>query len=213
MTSTSHSGHAVRQRASRKRIPCETVSTPAGPADPRLMCFARPGIECIWSYSELRGREMPFEEIAPIIGRSTGAARQLASRARRRVQGQGAGHDADRIRQSRLVEAFLTASRRGESNALLALLDPEVVLRADMTAVKLGAMQIRGAAGVASEFLGRSRGARPALVNVTAGAVWLPGGRPRIVFAFTVTDGKITGSDLIAGPDQLRQIEPVIPGE
>jgi RNA polymerase sigma-70 factor, ECF subfamily len=156
---------------------------------------------------------VPFEEIAPIIGRSTEAARQLASRARRRVQGQGTGHDADRIRQSKLVEAFLAASRRGEFDGLLALLDPEVVLRADLAAARLGAAQIRGAAGVASEFLGRSRGARPALVNGTAGAVWLPGGRPRVVFAFTITDGKITGIDLIADPDQLRQIDLVIPGE
>jgi RNA polymerase sigma factor (sigma-70 family) len=156
---------------------------------------------------------VPFEEIAPIVGRSTEAARQLASRARRRVQGQGTGHDADRIRQSKLVEAFLAASRRGEFDGLLALLDPEVVLRADLAAARLGAAQIRGAAGVASEFLGRSRGARPALVNGTAGAVWLPGGRPRVVFAFTITDGKITGIDLIADPDQLRQIDLVIPGE
>jgi RNA polymerase sigma-70 factor (ECF subfamily) len=88
-----------------------------------------------------------------------------------------------------------------------------VVLRADVTTVKLGAAQIRGAAGVAAEFLGRSRGARPALVNGTAGAVWLPGGRPRVVFAFTITDGKITGIDLIADPDQVRRIDLVISGE
>jgi RNA polymerase sigma factor (sigma-70 family) len=154
-----------------------------------------------------------FEEIAPIIGRSTEAARQLASRARRRVKGQGTGQDSDRLRQAKLVEAFLAASRGGEFNTLLALLDPEVVLRADMTAIKLGAAEIRGAAGVASEFLGRPRGARAALVNGTAGAVWLPGGRPRVVFAFTIKDGKITGIDLIADPDQLRQIDLVIPTE
>lgn len=153
-----------------------------------------------------------FEEIAPIIGRSTDAARQLASRARRRVQSARTDQDAGRLRQAKLVEAFLAASRNGEFSALLALRDPEVGLRADVTAVKLGAVQIRGAAGVASEFLGRSRGARPALVNGTAGAVWLPSGRPRAVFAFTIRDGKITRIDLIADPDQLHQIDLVIPG-
>ena len=82
-----------------------------------------------------------------------------------------------------------------------------------MTAARLGAAEIRGAAGVASEFLGRARGVRPALVNGTAGAVWLPGGRPRVVFIFTIRDGKITGIDLIGDPDQLHRIHLVIPGE
>jgi len=154
-----------------------------------------------------------FEEIALIIGRSTEAARQLASRARRRVQGQGTHQDSGRLRHTKLVEAFLAASRRGEFDRLLALLDPDVVLRADLTAVRLGAAEIRRATGVASEFMGRSRGAKPALVNGKAGAVWSPGGRPRVAFAFTISNGAIKGIDLIADPDHLREIDLVIPPE
>jgi hypothetical protein len=104
------------------------------------------------------------------------------------------------------------ASRRGEFNALLALLDPEVVLRADVTAIKLGACRSAGRrASPQSSWAGR--GARPALVNGTAGAVRLPGGRPRAVFALTIQGGTITGIDLIADPDRLRRIDLVIPGE
>src|SRR5215469_14391417 len=122
---------------------------------------------------------VPFDDIAPIVGRSPAATRQLASRARRRVQGQGALRDADGIRQSRLVSAFLAASRNGDFAALLAVLDPDVVLHADEAAVKLGTVpEIRGAREVAA-FSGRARGARPALVDGLAGAVWMPGGHPR----------------------------------
>src|SRR5213593_1837753 len=129
--------------------------------------------------------DLSFDEIAPILGRSPPAARQLASRARRRVQGATAG-DADRTRQRALVDAFLAASRGGDFAALLAVLDPDVVLRADPAAVRAGASsEVRGAAAVAKTFSGRARAAQPALVNGAAGAVWAPGGRPRVVFGFT----------------------------
>ena len=152
---------------------------------------------------------VPFEEIAPLVGRSAGAARQLASRARRRVQGQApSGLGADRGRQRAVVEAFLAASREGDFQALLALLDHEVVVRADTAAVAAGADgEVRGAAAVAGSFAGRARFARPALVDGAVGAVWAPGGRPRVAFAFTVADGRITEIHLLADPERLRRVD------
>jgi RNA polymerase sigma-70 factor, ECF subfamily len=152
--------------------------------------------------------DVPFEEIAPIVGRSPGAARQLASRARRRVQGAATAPDADRTRQREVVDAFLAASRGGDFDALLAVLDPDVVLRADHAAVQVGASkEVRGAAAVAATFSRRARAARPALVNGAVGLVWAPGGRPRVVFGFTITRGKIVEISLIAAPDRLRQLD------
>ncbi len=151
---------------------------------------------------------MPFDEIAPIVGRSPAAARQLASRARRRVQGAAAVPDADLTRQRKVVDAFLAASRGGDFDALLALLDPDVVLRADQAAVRVGASgEVRGAAAVAKIFAGRARAAQPALVNGSAGLVWAPGGRPRVVFDFTVTSGKIVEIEMVADRDRLRQLD------
>lgn len=154
---------------------------------------------------------VPFDEIGSIVGRSPGAARQLASRARRRVRG-GASEGSDRVRQAQLVEAFLAASRNGDFNALLALLDPDVVLRADEAAAKMGvAAEIRGAAGVLT-FSRRAGGAQPALVDGQPGAVWMPGGQPRVVFRFTASGGTISGIELIADRERLSQIDLVLPG-
>jgi RNA polymerase sigma-70 factor (ECF subfamily) len=154
---------------------------------------------------------VPFEEIAPIVGRNAQAARQLASRARRRVQGEHAGREANRIRHAKLVDAFLVAARNGEFDRLLALLDPDVVLNADQTAVQMGAAQeIRGAAGVA-RFSRRARGATPALLGGAAAAVWMVGGQPRVVYSFTISGEKITAIDLIADPARLNQLDLVIP--
>ena len=151
---------------------------------------------------------VPFDEIAPIVGRSPAAARQLASRARRRVQGAAAVPDADLRRQREIVDAFLAASRGGRFDALLALLDPDVVLRADRAAVQAGASgEVRGAAAVAGTFSGRARAAQPALVNGAAGLVWAPGGRPRVVFGFTTARGKIVEIDLLADPERLRRLD------
>lgn len=152
--------------------------------------------------------DLPFEEIAPIVGRSPTAARQLASRARRRVQGAPTVPDADLTRQREIVDAFLAASRGGDFDALLAVLDPNVVLRADRAAVDMGASrEVRGAAAVAKTFSGRARFAQPALVNGAVGAVWAPGGRPRVVFGFTITRGKIVEIGLVADPERLRQLD------
>ena len=151
---------------------------------------------------------VPFEEIAAIVGRSPAAARQLASRARRRVQGAAAVPDADHTRQRTVVDAFLAAARDGDFQGLLALLDPDIVLRADRAAVHLGASEeVRGAAAVAATFGGRARAAQLALVNGAAGAVWAPGGQPRVVIDFTITRGKIVAINLIADPARLRQLD------
>jgi RNA polymerase sigma factor (sigma-70 family) len=151
---------------------------------------------------------VPFDEIAPIVGRSPAAARQLASRARRRVQGAAPPAGPDRRRQRAVVDAFLAASRGGDFEALLALLDPDVVLRADRAAVAAGASgEVRGARAVAETFSGRARFARPALVDGAAGAVWAPGGRPRVVFGFTITDGRIVEIELLADPERLRRLD------
>jgi len=148
-----------------------------------------------------------FEEIAPIVERSPAAARQLASRARRRVQG-AATPDADVTRQREVIDAFLAASRGGDFDALLAMLDPDVVLRADLAAVQLGASkEVRGAAAVASAFSGHARAAQPALINGAAGAVWAPGGRPRVVVGFTIRGRKIVTIDLLADPERLGQLD------
>jgi len=151
---------------------------------------------------------VPFDEIAPIVGRSPAAARQLASRARRRVKGAATVPAADLTRQREVVDAFLAASRGGDFDTLLAVLDPDVVLRADGAAVHAGASrEVRGAPAVADTFSGRARFAQPALVNGAAGAVWAPGGRPRVVFGFTITRGKIVEIDLLADPARLRQLD------
>ncbi len=160
---------------------------------------------------------VPFEEIAPIVGRSPTAARQLASRARRRVQGASPARDADQARQRVVVDAFLSASRGGDFAALLAVLDPNVVLRADDGAVQASASrrsngaphlapEIRGASAVASTFSGGIQAAQPALIDGRAGAVWAPGGRPRAAFHFTVARGKIVAIDIIVDPARVREM-------
>jgi RNA polymerase sigma-70 factor (ECF subfamily) len=150
---------------------------------------------------------MPFEEIAPIVGRSEAATRQLASRARRRVQGGGVP-DAGLARRREVVDAFLAASRRGDFQALLNMLDPEVVLRSDDAAALMGAdREARGARAVAETFAGRARVAQPALINGEPGLVWAQAGRPRVVFAFTFAGGKIVTIDLIADEQRIRDLD------
>ena len=152
---------------------------------------------------------VPFEEIAPIVGRSPEAARQLASRARRRVRAAPAVDDvSDRVRQRELVTAFLAAARGGDFEALLAVLDPDVVLRADHAAVAMGAVnQARGAREVAETFVGRARAARAMLVNGLTGLVWSSEGRPRVVFECTVVGDAIVEISMVAGRDRLAALD------
>lgn len=148
---------------------------------------------------------VPFDEIAPIVGKTPTAARQLASRARRRVQGVRAA--ADRDRQRAVVDAFLAASRSGEFEALLTLLDPDVVLRVDAAAIATGAAGASGANAVAQTFSGRARAAQLALIDGRAGLVWSVGGQPRVVFDFTVSEGRIVAIDLLADPQTVELME------
>jgi RNA polymerase sigma-70 factor (ECF subfamily) len=144
---------------------------------------------------------VPFEEIAPIVARSPAAARQLASRARRRVQGASADGDPDLGRKRRIVEAFLAASRDGDFERLLTVLDPDVVLRADHVAARMGSpAEVYGAAAVAQMFKGRAQAAKPALVDNDIGAAVVFGGRLRIVLNLTITDDKISEINAIADP-------------
>jgi ketosteroid isomerase-like protein len=150
---------------------------------------------------------MPFEEIAPIVDRSPAATRQLASRARRRVQQAGPTR-AEASRQREVVAAFLAASREGDFEALLAMLDPDIVLRADAVAAQMGAdSEVIGALAVAGTFSGRAAAARPALIDGAAGAVWAQGGKPRVVFALTITDGKVAAIEMIADPERISQFD------
>jgi RNA polymerase sigma factor (sigma-70 family) len=154
---------------------------------------------------------VPFGEIAPIVERSPEAARQLASRARRRVQGERSIPDADLDRQREVVDAFMAAAREGDFNALVAVLDPDVVVRADLGAVPAGALrEVRGAAAVASQALTYARLGlliQPALINGVPGAVTTRDGQPFSVGAFTVRGGKIVALDILADPARLRQLD------
>ena len=154
---------------------------------------------------------VPYGEIAPIVGRTPAASRQLASRARRRVRGGGAASDTDPARQREIVDAFLTASREGDFGALLAVLDPDVVLRIDGGAVRAGlSREVRGAEAVAEQtptFSRLSPFVRPALVNGAAGVVVAPRGRPFAVMGFTVRRGKIVEIDVLADPARLHRLD------
>ena len=222
----------LRSRTSRREEPIgaqvpEPITSPAGGTDPEQQAVLADsvGLALLVVLETLAPAERlafvlhdmfaaPFDEIAPILGRSPNAAKQLASRARRRVQGAGTVPDADLGRRREVVGAFLAASRGGDFEALLALLDPDVMLRADPAAVRAGASkEVRGGPAVAGAFSGRARDAKLALVDGAAGAVWAPGGRPRVVFGFTITRGKIAGIDMLADPARLRQLDLLILGD
>jgi RNA polymerase sigma factor (sigma-70 family) len=157
---------------------------------------------------------VPYDDIAPVVGRTPAAARQLASRARRRVRGADADPDPDLGRQRAVVDAFLAASRGGDFDALVAVLDPDVVLRAEVGAGGRGVSQVlRGAETVARQALLFSEGAayaRPVLVNGVAGTLTAPGGTPVSVMAFTVREGRITQIHILSDPARLASLD--LPG-
>jgi RNA polymerase sigma factor (sigma-70 family) len=151
---------------------------------------------------------VPFDEIAPIVDRSPAAARQLASRARRRVRGAAPAPDTDLARQREVVDAFLAAAREGDFDALVAVLDPDVVLRVDRGV--RGSRQVRCAPVVAAQALTFTRlaqFARPALINGAAGFVVAGEGRRISVVGLTVVDGKVVEIDLLADPARLRELD------
>jgi RNA polymerase sigma-70 factor (ECF subfamily) len=150
--------------------------------------------------------EMSFEEISPIVERSSMAARQLASRGRRKLRDVPESAVVQQDRQRLLVEAFRTASREGDLQGLIGILAPDIVLRADSAAVALGAQpETHGAEGVANTFSGRARNARAVLVQGRPGLAWIVAGQPRVVFRFTVESGRIVGMELLA--EALDQID------
>jgi RNA polymerase sigma factor (sigma-70 family) len=154
---------------------------------------------------------VPFDEVAEIVGRSPEATRQLASRARRRVQGGPTVPDADLAQQRRVVDAFFAAARRGDVDGLIAVLDPDVVLRSDGGSLRPSATAlVRGAAEVAGRamsFAHLHRHVRPVLVNGVAGVVVAPAGRPYSVMAFTVIGDRIVAIDALADPDRLQALD------
>jgi RNA polymerase sigma factor (sigma-70 family) len=154
---------------------------------------------------------VPFDEIAPVVDRSPDAARQLASRARRRVQGENTAPDVDLATQREVVDAFLAAARDGDFEALLQLLDPDIVLRADLGAAASGApREVRGPAAVAGQALGYSRLGllmQPALINGAAGLVTTRNGELFSVGGFTIRGRKIVAMDILADPERLRRLD------
>ena len=219
----------LRARKAHREDPLETdlegenevasmeLADAVGPALVVLLETLSPGERLAFVLHDMFG--VSFEEIAPIVGKSPTAARQLASRARRAVRGaarDGDG-DADRTRRQELVAAFVAASRNGDFAQLLAVLDPGVVLRADPTAVALGAAlgmkpEIHGSDAVAKTFCGRAKAAQRAFVEGEAGVVWAPGGKPKVVFDFTIANGKIVAIDLVAEPARVAELDLVVVG-
>jgi hypothetical protein len=169
---------------------------------------------CCWRKTKSGGANtaismsaVPFDEIAPIVERSEAAARQLASRARRRVRGAETAKPADLERQRAVVDAFLAASRTGNFEALLTMLDPEVVFRIDGAASPKGvSREVRGAPAVARRFSVRAQGARTALVDGAVAAIVAPRGHLFLVLNFTIRNDKIVEIEAVADPARLRQL-------
>lgn len=205
----------LRSRASRREdldpeppvVPGDLISDPAAEAEHAdavgralmvVLDTLAPAERLAFCLHDLFG--LPFDEIAPTLSRSSAACRQLASRARRRVRGQGAAVEVDRARQRDLVAAFLDASRNGQFDRLLALLHPEALVAADAAAVTMGSpARVSGADEVARFFDGRARAARPTDLDGFPAAKWTLRGKLQVVFAFTVQDGLIREIELLAG--------------
>ncbi len=221
---------ALQSRRARREEPLEGVRPEADPADVEqdavladavgafllLVLDALPPAERLaFVLHDLFA--VPFEEIAPVVERSPAAARQLASRGRRRVRGAAAAAP-DAARRRQVVEAFLAASREGDFGALLAVLDPDVVLRADPVAVRTAAAsraaggpalaaEVHGADAVSRVFAGRASAAQLVLVDGRVGATWAPGGVPRAVFDMVVVSGRIVAIEVLHDPDLLQDLD------
>ncbi|MGN6869948.1 MAG: sigma factor-like helix-turn-helix DNA-binding protein, partial [Solirubrobacteraceae bacterium] len=220
----------LRSRASRREEPYdadvrlpELVLGPLGPRDPEQEALIADsvGLALLVVLHSLQPAErlafvlhdmfgVPFEQIAPIVDRSSDAARQLASRARRRVRGAAPVPDADLGAQWKVVEAFMAAADDGNFDGLLEVLDPDVVLRADGGGVADLSRLVRGAEAVASSATMWSRvglDMRRALVNGTPGFVSLREGRPFSVGAATISGGRIVEMDILADPERLAKLD------
>jgi RNA polymerase sigma factor (sigma-70 family) len=217
----------LRARATKREVPPDAAHDPVtgtSPEDEALLADSV-GLALLVVLDTLTPAErlafvlhdmfaVPFEEIAPIVGRTPVATRQLASRARRRVQSDPAVPDASAATQREVVAAFLAASREGDFAGLLRLLDPHVVLRADPTVVALGRSspygtpaEVRGPDGVAKTFAGRARATRLTLVDGLAGLVWSLRGQPQVVFSFTVRGGRVVAIEMLGDPETLAALD------
>lgn len=199
----------------------ETPLTPVAPADPEheALLADNVGIALLVVLETLQPAErvafvlhdmfdMAFDDIAAVVGRSTDATRQLASRARRRVRGADAPTEADRERKREVVSAFLTAARGGDFTALLATLDPDVVFRADAVAARAGGHQeLAGADAVARFFNGKAQAGRAALVDGEVGVVVVPAGAIVLALRVVIAGGRIVSLEAIAEPDTLAEME------
>jgi RNA polymerase sigma-70 factor (ECF subfamily) len=215
----------LRSRGARREVPLETLPDPVvsrtGAPDPEQAALVADsvGLALLVVLESLGPAErlafvlhdmfaVPFDQIAAILGRSPAAAKQLASRARRRVRGAAPVPDPDLARQRRVVDAFLAAARDGDFAALVAVLDPDVVLRADRGTVPV--TRVQGAADVAAQALTFARFAyesQPVLVNGAAGLISLADGRPVSLMSFTIAAGKIVGIVILADPERLRRLD------
>ena len=199
--------------------PASSGGRPAGPEDDETLLADSVGVALMVVLDTLTPAErlafvlhdifdVPFGEIADIIGRTPVRARQLAESARRRIQGTGTVPEEDLTGRQRLVSAFLAASRGGDFGVRRALLDEGAVLTADPAAVRMGVRpDIRGADAVADTLTGRAETTHLALVDGVPAAVWAPDGRPRAVYTFTTSGEKITAIGLTADPDRLSDLE------
>jgi RNA polymerase sigma-70 factor (ECF subfamily) len=213
----------LRSRTTRRETPLphqlvELPATDPGPAEQAVQADAlgaalvvvldtlAPAERTAFVLHDLFG--VPFDEIAPVVGRSVPATRQLASRARRRVRGGDVPANSDRERRRRVVAAFLAASRDGDFAGLLAVLDPDAEVRPDAAAIAMGTdATATGADPVARFFVGRAKAARLALLDGAPGAVWMVGHDVRVAFCFTTVADRITRIDLVADPDALAALE------
>lgn len=219
----------LRSRTARREEPfaeplLETIESPAPGRDPaqEALLGESVGLALLVVLDTLTPAErlafvlhdifaMPYAEIAPLVERSTPATKMLASRARRRVRQGGVIADTDTPRRRAVIQAFLDASRNGDFDALLELLDPGVVFRADPAARQAGAPAgVDGAAQVAGQFIGRARGAQLALIDGAVGLVWAPGGKPGGAFEFTVVNGRILAITLVGEPERLARMDVTI---
>ncbi|WP_432001309.1 sigma-70 family RNA polymerase sigma factor [Streptomyces sioyaensis] len=217
----------LRSRATRREDPREAHRTEAaaGPADDEATGPAQQavladsvGLALLVVLDTLAPAErlafvlhdmfaVPYDEIAPVVERTPAATRQLADRARRRVRGVPGLPETDVARQREAVETFLAAARGGDFGTLLALLAPEAELSTDAAAALAGAGPAHGAAAVAEAVVGRAKAAQPALIGGTAGLVWAPGGTPRVVFGFTIRDGRVVAIELLADAERIGRLD------
>jgi RNA polymerase sigma-70 factor (ECF subfamily) len=210
----------LRSRTARREDALETAAEPVAGDDPEhdallaesigpallvVLDTLAPPERLAFVLHDLFG--VPFDEIAPVVGKTPTAARQLASRARRRVQG-AAPVEGGRSRQREIVEAFLAASRDGDMAGLVSLLDPNVALRADPNSPALGGVaELRGVDAAVGRFLGGAKAARMALLDGLPGWVWMHRGEIKVAFDFTVLDDHITAIDLVSDPEVLATLE------